>query len=73
MIYTWLVKVNWWFDSVKHTNYTIYYGKLFEEIAKQIDDDYGDDAEEVTITLIKEGHFDFESEELANLILKEKE
>lgn len=72
-VYTWLAKVTWWFDSEKRTDYTLYYGNTIEEIGEQIDSDYGKDAEEVTITLIKEGHFSFESEELAELILKERE
>ena len=73
MIYTWLAKVTWWFDEKKITDYTLYYGNTFEDVAKQIDEDYGKDSEEVTITSIQEGHFSFESEELAKLILKEKD
>lgn len=72
-IFTWLAKVTWWFDEEKRTDYTLYYGKTLEEVAKQIDEDYGEDCVEVTIIFIKEGHFNFESEELAELILKEKE
>lgn len=72
-IFTWLAKVTWWFDGEKTTDYTLYYGETLEEVAKQIDEDYGKDSEEVTITIIKEGHFNFESEELAKLILEEKE
>ena len=72
-IYTWLAKVTWWFDEEKRTDYTLYYGNTFEDVAKQIDEDYGKDSEEVTITFIQEGHFSFESEELAKLILEEKE
>lgn len=72
-IFTWLAKVTWYFDAERRTDYTLYYGNTVEEIGEQIDSDYGKDAEEVTITLIKEGHFNFESEELAELILKEKE
>lgn len=72
-VYTWLAKITWWFDSDKRTDYTLYYGNTLEDIAKQIDEDYGKDSVEVTIALIKEGRFDFESEELAELILKERE
>lgn len=72
-IFTWLAKVTWWFDEEKRTDYTLYYGNTFEDVAKQIDEDYGKDSEEVTITFIQEGHFSFSSEELAELILKEKE
>lgn len=71
--FTWLAKVIWWFDEEKRTDYTLYYGNTFEEVAKQIDEDYGKDSEEVTITLIKEGRFSFESEELAKLILEERD
>lgn len=70
-IFTWLAKVTWYFETEKHTGYSLYYGESFEDIAKQIDADYGKDAEEVTITLIMDGHFSFGSEELAKLILKE--
>lgn len=72
-IFTWLAKVTWWFDGEKTTDYTLYYGNTFEDVAKQIDEDYGKDSEEVTITFIQEGHFSFSSEELAKLILEEKE
>ena len=72
-IFTWLAKVTWWFDEEKRTDYTLYYGNTLEEVAKQIDEDYGEDCVEVTIIFIKEGHFSFESEEFAELILKEKE
>lgn len=40
-IYTWLAKVTWWFDGEKRTDYTLYYGNTFEDVAKQIDEDYG--------------------------------
>lgn len=73
MIFTWLAKITWYFDEEKRTDYCLYYGESFEEIAKQIDDDYGKDSVEVTITLIEEGHFSFESEELAKLILEERD
>ena len=72
-IFTWLAKVTWWCDTEKRTDYSLYYGNTIEEIGEQIDEYYGKDAEEVTITLIKEGHFNFEDEELAELILKERE
>lgn len=72
-IFTWLAKVTWYFDSEKRTDYTIYYGETFEDIGEQIDSEYGENAEEATITLIKEGHLNFENEELAKLILQEKE
>ena len=72
-IFTWLAKVTWWFDGEKTTDYTLYYGNTFEDIAKQIDEDYGEDCVEVTITCIKEGHFSFENVELAKLILEEKD
>lgn len=72
-VFTWLAKVTWWFDEEKRTDYTLYYGNTFEDIAKQIDEEYGKDSVEVTIILIKEGHFSFENEELAELILKEKD
>lgn len=73
MIFTWLAKVIWYFGNEKRTDYSLYYGETLEEVAKQIDEDYGKDSEEVTITIIQEGHFNFESVELAELILKERE
>lgn len=73
MTFTWLAKVTWWFDDEKRTDYSLYYGETLEEVAKQIDEDYGKDSEEVTIIFIKEGHFNFESEELSKLILEEKD
>ena len=73
MIFTWLAKVTWWFDDEKCTDYSLYYGETLEEVAKQIDEDYGKDSEEVTITFIKEGHFSFSNEELAKLILEERD
>ena len=72
-IFTWLAKVTWWFDDEKCIDYSLYYGKTLEEVAKQVDEDYGEDCVEATIIFIKEGHFSFESEELAKLILEEKE
>ena len=72
-IYTWLAKVTWWFDDEKRIDYSLYYGETLEDVAKQIDEDYGKASEEVTISLIQEGHLSFESEELAELILKEKD
>ena len=73
MIFTWLAKVTWWFDDEKRIDYSLYYGETLEDVAKQIDEDYGKASEEVTISLIQEGHLSFESEELAELILKEKD
>ena len=72
-ISTWLARVTWWFDGAKRTDYTLYYGNTFEDIAKQIDEDYGEDCVEVTIILIQEGHFSFSNEELAKLILEERD
>lgn len=72
-IFTWLAKVTWWFDDEKRTDYSLYYGETLEEVAKQIDEDYGKDSEEVTITFIKEGRFNFENEELTKLILEERD
>ena len=73
MTFTWLARVTWYFDDEKRTDYSLYYGETLEEVAKQIDEDYGKDSEEVTITLIKEGRFSFESVELAKLILEERD
>lgn len=73
MTFTWLVKVTWWFDDEKRTDYSLYYGETLEEVAKQIDEDYGKDSEEVTITFIQEGHFSFSNEGLAKLILGERD
>lgn len=73
MTFTWLAKVTWWFDDEKRTDYSLYYGETLEEVAKQIDEDYGKDSEEITITFIQEGHFSFSNEGLAKLILGEKD
>ena len=72
-IFTWLARVTWYFDDEKRTDYSLYYGETLEEVAKQIDEDYGKDCVEATIILIQEGHFNFENVELAKLILEEKE
>ena len=72
-IYTWLARVTWYFDGEKRTDYSLYYGETLEEVAKQIDEDYGKDLEEITIIFIQEGHFSFESVELAKLILEERD
>lgn len=71
--YTWIAKVTWYFDSEKRTDYSLCYGNTIEEIGEQIDKYYGKDVVEATITYIKEGYFNFENEELAKLILQEKE
>ena len=72
-IYTWLARVTWYFDDEKRTDYSLYYGNTFEDVAKQIDEDYGKDCVEATIIFIKEGRFSFESVELAKLILEERD
>lgn len=71
--FTWLAKVTWWCDTEKRTDYSLCYGNTIEEIGEQIDVYYGKDVVEATITYIKEGYFNFENEELAKLILQEKE
>lgn len=71
--FTWLAKVTWWCDTEKRTDYCLCYGNTIEEIGEQIDEYYGEDVTEVTITYIKEGHFNFENEELAKMILQEKD
>ena len=73
MTFTWLAKVTWWFGKEKRTDYSLYYGETLEEIGKQIDEDYGKDCTEATVICIKEGHFSFKNEELAKLILEERD
>lgn len=73
MTFTWLARVTWYFDDEKRTNYSLYYGESLEEVAKQIDEDYGKDCIETTIIFIKEGPFNFGNEELAKLILEERD
>ena len=73
MTFTWLARVTWYFDDEKRTDYSLYYGETLEEVAKQVDKDYGKDCVEVTIIFIQEGHFSFESVELAKLILEERD
>lgn len=74
-IFTWLAKVTFYSESEEKNivEYGIYYGDTLSEISKQLDCYYGNDSIEVTITLIKDGYFVFENEELAKLILQEKE